>query len=226
MGAGMPGADWVGNVRAALPVSPPGQPVPASGEMKSSKPRQAPPPKQPTPDLLRSAALAHLARYAATEAGLIRVLDRRIQRWARTASEDERDNAAGLKAAARQIVESLASAGAVSDSAFAAARTRSLQRAGKSTRAIGAHLTARGVATSLAQAVRPTSPEAELAAAALHLRRRHHGGFRASAGTPEQDRRELAALARAGFGREVAQRAMRLTREEAEEIITAFRADL
>jgi regulatory protein len=60
----------------------------------------------------------------------------------------------------------------------------------------------------------------------VHLRRRHHGGFRASAGTPEQDRRELAALARAGFGREVAQRAMRLTREEAEEIITAFRADL
>jgi regulatory protein len=45
--------------------------------------------------------LQHLARYATTEAGLRRVLERRIERWAR-AAEMERDAAALAAATARQ----------------------------------------------------------------------------------------------------------------------------
>ena len=42
----------------------------------------------PGPAQLHEAALRHLARFAATEAGLIRVLDRRVQRWARLARQE------------------------------------------------------------------------------------------------------------------------------------------
>ena len=47
----------------------------------------------PTEVSLREAALSHLARYATTRAGLIRVLDRRIDRWARAQEEPPEDGA-------------------------------------------------------------------------------------------------------------------------------------
>ncbi|TDG04393.1 regulatory protein RecX, partial [Paracraurococcus ruber] len=48
------------------------------------RPRRVPRPAGPPPGeaALREAALAHLARFAATEAGLTRVLRRRVDRWA------------------------------------------------------------------------------------------------------------------------------------------------
>ena len=51
------------------------------------------------------------------------------------------------------------------DAAFAASRARSLGRAGRSRRAIAAHLAARGVAGDDARAALPDTQEAELAAA-------------------------------------------------------------
>ena len=40
---------------------------------------------------LHEAALAHLARFSATEAGLRRVLGNRIRRWAREAAQSGHD---------------------------------------------------------------------------------------------------------------------------------------
>src|SRR5215218_4105656 len=48
----------------------------------TSAPAAGPP---PTEAALHQAALAHLARFAASEAGLRRVLERRVDRWARRA---------------------------------------------------------------------------------------------------------------------------------------------
>src|SRR5271166_4410996 len=104
-------------------------------------------PNAPTEAVLHEAALNYLARYGATQAGVIRVLDRRIARWA-AVTEDSGERAAEAKAIARRIVARLAETGAVNDGAFAASRARSLQRAGKSGRAIGAHLAAKGVAAA------------------------------------------------------------------------------
>ncbi|MCA3425779.1 MAG: recombinase RecA, partial [Roseomonas sp.] len=52
-----------------------------------SRPRRAAGPP-PNAARLREAALAHLARFAATEAGLRRVLERRVARWARAAEAE------------------------------------------------------------------------------------------------------------------------------------------
>jgi regulatory protein len=184
-------------------------------------------PAGPPPDetALKEAALAYLARFAATEAGLQRVLDRRIARWARAAEEEgqEREKVAAAvahaRATARAIAARLAEAKAVDDAAFAAARAARLARAGKSRRAIAAHLAAKGVPAETAAAALPEGEEAELVAALRLLWRKHAGPFAPAPPGPEERRRLLGQLARAGFPAEVARRALALPPEEAAALI-------
>jgi regulatory protein len=176
-----------------------------------------PPPAQaPDAAALHDAALTYLARYAATEASLRRMLERRIDRWARLAQTGDADRdvittqAAAAKLAARGVIAQLAAAGAVNDAAFAESRVRSLTRAGRSQRAIGAHLAAKGVnAETQRRLLSENAEDAELAAALVLARRRRIGPFRA--GDPPDAagrRRELAIFARAGFPQSVAARAL------------------
>ncbi len=195
-------------------------------------PNRPPKPAGAAPDqhALREAALLHLARFATTEAGLIRVLDRRVERWARRAEAEGAEDVALLAAAARakvrEVARDLARAGAVDDAAFAEARARSLARSGRSRRAMAAHLGARGVPADIAVTALPP-PEQELAQALAYARRRRLGPFRAAPGTPsvEQERRELASLARAGFPPGVAVRALRADPDEAEALVSALRRE-
>ncbi len=172
---------------------------------------------------LHQAALTYLARYAATEAGLRRVLFRRIDTWARGAAD--RDLVAEQVAAARQaaadVVARLAASGAVSDAAFAESRARSLVHAGRSRRAAAAQLAAKGVDADLARAALPDDEETELASALVLARKRRIGPFRASDTADRQ--REFGILARAGFPRAVAERALETDAEEAEEAIRRLR---
>jgi regulatory protein len=172
---------------------------------------------------LYQAALTYLARYAATEAGLRRVLDRRIDRWARGASrrEDVAEQVAAARQAARAVVARLAAAGAVSDAAFAESRARSLVHAGRSRRAAMAQLAAKGVDAELAQAVVPEDPDTELAAALVLTRKRRIGPFRTSGEANRQ--REIGILARAGFPLPVAERALDMDPDAAEEAIRRLR---
>ena len=179
----------------------------------------------PAPDqqTLHEAALRHLARYAATAAGLTRVLDRRIARWAAAAAADRDETAAAVAEArqvARQIVARLVESGAVDDASFAAARARRLIRAGRSRRAVAAHLAARGVDAATTRTVVADDASGELAAALVYARRRRIGPFRAGADADaEAKSRELAMMARAGFPREVAVQALRMAEGEAAAIV-------
>ncbi|MGA3401901.1 MAG: RecX family transcriptional regulator [Acetobacteraceae bacterium] len=199
--------------------------------MASKVSNKPPQPQAQDADALRDAALNYLARYAATEASLLRMLERRIDRWARLAqtAESDRDALAAQVAAAQQaargVVARLAAAGAVNDAAFAESRVRSLMRAGRSRRAIGAHLAAKGVGAETRRNVLPDgAADAELAAALVLARRRRIGPFRA--GDPPDAagrRRELAILARAGFPQSVAARALDTDASEAEAVVNEFR---
>ena len=183
----------------------------------------------PGPAALREAALTHLSRFAATEAGLIRVLERRIERWAVRARVEglegvDRD-AAGAREHVRVLVRDLTRSGALDDRAYAEARARSLARAGRSRRAILAQLAAKGVSPEIAAASLPP-PERELAQALSFARRRRLGPFRGTdAASPEQERRELASLARAGFPPGVAHRALHVNPEDAEALVSALRRE-
>ena len=172
--------------------------------------------KPPDGAKLYEAALNHLARYAATEAGLARVLARKLDRWARLYAGDDADPeeiAAQTRQAKRAIpgvIARLKELGVLNDDAFAASRAKRLTREGKSRRAALAHLAAKGI-------TKPTleeDPQRELAAACAYLRRRRAGPF---GDAPEP--KILAAMARGGFTQALARRALQLDREEAEALI-------
>jgi regulatory protein len=185
----------------------------------------------PAPDAaeLRDAALAYLARYAATEAGLLRVLERRVDRWARRIADAEDAETIAAKAAAargvvREVVARLVAAGVVNDVAFAESRARSLTRGGRSRRSAAAHLAAKGVDPATARAALPDDDTSELAAALVLARKRRIGPFRRDA--PPDDaglRRELGMLARAGFPLDVARRALAMEPGEAETLVNLLR---
>lgn len=203
----------------------------------------------PAPDraALRAAALAHLARFGTTRAGLEQVLARMVQRWARRAAEaglpaDEIESqAAAARALVAGVVGDMAELGAVNDAAFAGSRARSLTRVGRSRRAVQAHLAARGVGDDVAGAVLDDALgardgagyETELAAALVFARKRRVGPFRL-AGDDESDDAEdeaaarrlraLEAMARAGFGRSVAEAALDMDAGEAEERIIRMKS--
>jgi regulatory protein len=190
-----------------------------------------PPPAGPVPTeaLLHEAALNHLARFAATEAGLRRVLERRVDRWARRSenagepAETVAPRAAEAKRHAAAVARKLAAGGTVDDAAFAAARVRRLSRGGRSRRAIAAHLAAKGVRRDAADAALPEGEDAELDAALAFCRRRRTGPFAPGPLPPEARLKALAALARAGFPRGVAERALDTAPEDAEARLVALR---
>lgn len=187
------------------------------------------PSKQPDPELLHQAALAHIARYPATRARLLQVLRRRIARWARAAEGEPQaiDRAvSAAEAAAREVVERLAASGLVDDAAFATARARRLARSGSSRLQIAAHLARHGVGERERAAALPDDPAAELTAALRFVRKRRIGPFRPG---PLPDavagRRELAALARAGYPAAIARAVLAMPRQEAEAELLAARQD-
>ena len=180
------------------------------------EPKPAGPP--PTEARLHEAALAHLARYGTTKAGIIRVLDRRVDRWARAFGEPEPDAVAGCKRAVRNVAAKLVALGLIDDAAFAESRARSLTRAGRSKRAIEAHLGARGVEGEIVRASLPDDPENEIAACVALARRRRIGPFRRPEVEPNPAR-EMGMMARAGFSHEVASQAMAMDADDAEALI-------
>jgi regulatory protein len=175
---------------------------------------------------LYQAALDYLARYASTEAGLRRVLERRIDRWVRAqpdpeAAEPPRQAA---RAAIEGVVSRLAKAGVLSDTAFAEDRARSLVRSGQSNRSIHMRLLAKGVAPDVARSATTADPETELAAALVLARKRRIGPYRLVDDPDSTVRvKEMGVLARAGFSRNVAKQALDTSREDADQRIFELR---
>jgi regulatory protein len=154
------------------------------------------------------------------------VLLRRVDRWARAQTDPETatQGTADAQAAIEAVIKRLARAGAVSDAAFAESRAKSLVRGGRSMRSVQARLVAKGVAPDLARAASASDAETELAAALVLARKRRIGPYRSAAEADAAVRlKEMGALARAGFPREIAQQALEMAREDAESRIFALR---
>jgi regulatory protein len=80
---------------------------------------------------------------------------------------------------------------------------------------------AKGIAPAQARAVSPEGEEIELVSALILARKRRIGPFRVA--EPDQNR-ELGVLARAGFPRDVALRALAMEADAAEEAIRVARS--
>jgi regulatory protein len=172
---------------------------------------------------LHEAALAYLARRPAT----VQSMRRALQQRARKKGVSLEDIGETIDDVVRRLVE----VGLVDDRAFAASRVKRLERSGRSSRAIAAHLAAKGVSSDIARdalSTRERDGDAELDAALVLAKKRRIGPFARESETRVDDpiarRKELGIFARAGFDRAVAERALRLDRAEADERLGARRS--
>ncbi|HVY16909.1 MAG TPA: RecX family transcriptional regulator [Rhodopila sp.] len=169
---------------------------------------------------LKEVALGYLARYAATETGVRRILMRRVDKWRSKQADVDQAILQNLQEIVGQVVAGLVRNGYLNDREFAATKGRSLRRDGRSTRTARAKLLLKGVPAALAREALPDDPTADLAAAVTTARRRRLGPFRpASRATSEDAARDLARLLRAGFSMAIARRALGMTPEEAEALL-------
>jgi len=172
-------------------------------------------PKSPprlTAEGVRKAALRYLGQRSASRAQLRRVLLRRVDRSLAIHGGD-RDELVGWVEQTLRWCERL---GYLDDARYARDKARSLRRRGASARKVRAKLAEKGIDTPLVDVALAQAP-GELVGALRLLRRRRFGPW--SRG--EEDRRRvLAALGRAGFGYDVARRALEMEREEAERLLS------
>lgn len=157
---------------------------------------------------LHETALTYLSRRPATVAMMTRVLQRKVMKK----GADLDDASETIRAVVARLVE----AGLVNDSTFASTRARRLSREGRSSRAIAAHLAQKGVRGEVARSV--IDRTGDLDAALVLTKKRRIGAFRREELVDAAAKqKELGVLARAGFDRSTAERALRFDRDEAEE---------
>lgn len=179
-----------------------------------------------TRERLNRAALRYLERFAASADSVRRVLMRRVERSARLHGTDREEGEAWVA----EIVERLCRSGALDDGVYAAGRATTLLRQGRPARAIRASLLAKGVGDDdigaaldqlRADHEREDGDVDDIAARA-YAKRRRLGPFRrrnASTEPPPQEaqerrRKDLAAMARAGFRAETIRRVLDADPEE------------
>jgi regulatory protein len=167
-------------------------------------------------DWTRRVALRHLERYATSEAHLVRLLKRRIQRRRSTDPDRWNLDETGIDRVVAEAVASCRALGLIDDRSYAETRTASGRRRGHSGRRLLATLTSRGVDREVAEAAVGTDPDDDLRAALMFARRRRLGPFSGGPAADDDRRRAIASLCRQGFGYGVARTVVDMDREDAE----------
>lgn len=167
-------------------------------------------PRKISRDYLRRVAYRYLERYATTEANFKQVLQRKIRSpRVEEQTEDERQQALHW---IEEIVADSLKQGFVDDEIFARARLASLLRSGNSMAHVRQKLRAKGVSADLterllAEAVE-SAPDSEFKSAIRYARRRRFGPFALRQKREDDDKRQFAAMARAGFSYDLTRRVM------------------
>jgi len=155
---------------------------------------------------LEGAALRYLERFDCSVARLRKVLMERVGKAARAGVEE----AAVAPAIVEQLLERYLSSGLINDQRFAKNFADRARERGTSRRMIEQKLRARGISSDVVQELLPRneSAQGELEAAQAFARRRRLGPHRKAETREEYKRKDLMAMARAGFSFDVASRAL------------------
>lgn len=161
------------------------------------------PPEPLTRQKVEQMALAYVNRFECTATKLKQHLASRVRKLG------------GDEQAAQwigELVERYCGSGVLDDARFAKNLASQLTRRGKSSRAISQKLAMRGVPSEVASelmiARRQDEPGAELEAALAYVRKRRLGPFRPAEKRAEFRQKDLATLARQGFGFDLAKQAL------------------
>ncbi len=192
-------------------------------DIKPHKARPAKkPPKKITGKYLYNSGLAYLQRFPTSTPHFRRIMGRKIDR---SCNYHKDQNLEDCQKLLDETVETFVRQGLLNDDAYLQGMINSLRRRGLSKQAILSKLQQKGLSQDAILRTLGAYDEAEgaenpdLAAAVLLMRRKRLGCFRK---VREEDRnKEMASLARAGFGFDIAQKALSMGEEEAEEILSA-----
>jgi regulatory protein len=193
-----------------------------SPEIRPRKARQQKkPPKKITAAHLHNTGLHYLQRFPASTAHFRAVMMRRIDRSCRHHADQDRDGCARLL---DELIGKFVAMGLLDDAGYTRGMVNSLRRRGHSGRAIHAKLSARGLPRADIDAALSahadehggTGGDSDMRAALLLARRKRLGPFGRGA---ERTDRDMAALARAGFGYDIVSRVMAMDLPAAEEYL-------
>ncbi len=194
--------------------------------IKRGKPRhEKKPPKKITEKYLYNSGLAYLQHFTSSVPNFRRVMGKKIDRSCNYHKDQDKETCLKLL---DTTVETFVRQGLLNDDAYLQGMVTSLRRRGLSTRAILSKLGQKGLAQDeVLKVVRAHdeergSTEPDLAAAIMLMRRKRIGPFRKN--EDAEKNKELASLARAGFGFDIAQKALALEQDEAENILAEIRA--
>lgn len=182
------------------------------------------PPKKITEKYLYNSGLAYLQKFTSSVPNFRRVMGRKINKSCNYHKDQDVD---ACNKMLDTTVDAFVRQGLLNDAAYLGGMINSLRRRGLSTQAILAKLQQKGLSKDDILTTLQTYDETagfqnpDFAAAVLLIRRKRLGCF--SKGDPEGRNRELAALARAGFSFEIAQKALALQLSDAEEILSEIR---
>lgn len=171
---------------------------------------------------LETVALKYLNRFDTSVANLERVLLGYVKKVSDTRGAGAAEDGPALVAA---LLTRYSESGLIDDARYASNIAAGLRRRGTSRRAIKAKLESRGLSADVIEAAlaaldADTEGDSELEAARALVKRRRLGPHRPEAEQAPNRRKDLAALARAGFNFDVAKRALALDAtllEEAED---------
>lgn len=180
---------------------------PGKPRKKREQPRKL---RKISAEYFRKAAIYYLDRYNGTSQSVRQLLKRRVMR-AREEGQELDD--AQIETWISELIADLQRLELINDGNFAIGRARSLHASGQSLSMIRLKLRAKGIgADDIEQAIERLREEAgediALEAARTYVRKRRLGWYRPEEQREERHDKDLAALARRGFGYDVAQRAL------------------
>ncbi len=160
---------------------------------------------------LDNAAVYYLGRFASSSGNLRRVLLRKVARSTRDAEDSDAQAKAGMRMVDELIARYLKT-GLLNDRAYAEQKAASLARRGTSRFSIAGKLAQKGVDRDLVpEAINALdeSGASEIASACALVRRRRMGPYRTPDKRADYRQKDLASLARAGFGLGLARRVLK-----------------
>lgn len=192
-------------------------PQPKKNEADRGKPR-----KKVSAGYLERAALHYLGRFSSSEKNLRDVLGRKIRRRNEGHAPPTAEQAAWVD----EVVAKCVRFGYVNDTAYAEQRAELLLRRGKPARSIAQDLRQKGIAPDIIETILSALDDDEdttldRRAAAAYVKRRRFGAFRRE-DIPDIDakyQKELAAMARVGFGFDLSREILALSREEISDLL-------
>ncbi|MBO6770639.1 MULTISPECIES: regulatory protein RecX [unclassified Thalassospira] len=201
-----------------------------NGKNAKDKKREPKRPRRVTRDYLMNYATWYLERFAASRARLEKLMRGKIRLSVAEYGTDPEEAVQWMNS----VLAACEKAGFINDDAYARGRARSLLRKGKAMRVIAADLSARGIASDqIDDAIRDLRAEADqaayeevrgtdpnIAAAAAYARRRRLGPWRRPDIREEKREKDMAALARQGFGYDTATRIINSDLDELNDLLS------